>query len=288
MADRVNLVETTLFDSRVNDCVVGVVGAGQIALPIALRLRDAGLELLVAETDFRRQALVLAANLRLTALEDLSRKAAIVHVAVFDERQVSSVVVGVDGILKHMPSGGIVVIHSSTSPQLCRDLARQAAEKGITLIDAPVTGGPEAAHAGTLTLLVGGDPANLDRLRTNFDAIARDVVRVGPVGSGQVAKLLNGFVVVMTREVTREVVAIGASAGLSEDRVIELMMRGSARSWVIENWSLLRDANNHGSPSVRPSMAEKEMALLGQFARDIGYDSTLLDPLLDVLTRRKM
>jgi 3-hydroxyisobutyrate dehydrogenase len=127
------------------------------------------------------------------SVRDLAKRSDVVLVVVVDDAQLRDVAV-TQGLIEDLPPGAVIVVHSTVHPDTCRQLAALAAERGIDLIDAPVTGGPQRTRDGELTMPVGcDDPAALERVRPILDVLATTVARVGPVGAGEAVKLLNNF-----------------------------------------------------------------------------------------------
>ena len=124
---------------------------------------------------------------------ELAENTDVLLVIVVDDPQVRDVLVG-QGVIEGMTAGGVIVIHSTVHPDTCLEMADLAARRGIEVIDAPVTGGPQRSRDGTLTMLVGCDrPETLQRVRPLLLNMATTVERVGPLGAGEATKLLNNF-----------------------------------------------------------------------------------------------
>ncbi len=180
---------------------MGCVGLGMQGAPIARRIIDAG----YATTLYARRATTLD-PFRTTGaaiagtLRELGERCDLVAVCVMDDAQLEEVLLGDEAILAGMTSSNVgqssrkvVVVHSTVHPNTVQRLAAHAVELDVELLDAPVSGGPEAAEHGTLTVMVGGDPATFERCVDVLATFGDPVRLLGPVGSGQLAKLLNNL-----------------------------------------------------------------------------------------------
>jgi 3-hydroxyisobutyrate dehydrogenase len=155
----------------------------------------------------------------------------VMSVCVFGDADVREVVAGPKGLLEGAAADSIIAIHSTVSPQLVSELAELAAARGVHVLDAPVSGGGEAAAAGKLLVMVGG-PADLYvRALPAFHPYANPVLHVGPLGSGQVAKLLNNTLLAAHLGLADDTVALGDQLGLNREALIEVISNGSGNSY---------------------------------------------------------
>lgn len=210
---------------------VGFIGLGGQGGPMARRIAEAGYELTLwarrpASVDpfADTGATVAASPAELGAASDL------VCLCVVGDHDVDQVLDGDTGVLAGLAPGGIVVIHSTVHPNTCIDIAKKAAGKGISMIDAPVSGGGQAASDGTLLVMVGGDEDVLTRARPVFETYAGAIVHLGPVGSGQVAKILNNVLFSASLGVATNTLELGDSLGIPRDKLCDVLTRGSANS----------------------------------------------------------
>jgi len=154
-----------------------------------------------------------------------------IGICVWSDDDVREVVAGEQGVLTGCRPGAIIAIHSTVLPSTVRDLAALAAEAGAFVVDAPVSGGRKVALAGFLTLAVGGDERALARCRQVFDAFAGEVVRLGDVGAGQVAKLLNNTLFAANLAVADDALTLGESLGVDAGALGQFLESGSGRSY---------------------------------------------------------
>ena len=149
--------------------------------------------------------------------------------------EVEEVLLGVDGAIAHLAPGSIVVDMTSSRPALAVRIAEQAAEHGVHALDAPVSGGDVGARAGTLSIMVGGEPEVFDAVRPLLDVMGKTVVLQGPAGSGQHTKLVNQTLVAGNIVAVCEALLYARRAGLDVERVLESVSTGAAASWALSN-----------------------------------------------------
>jgi 3-hydroxyisobutyrate dehydrogenase len=169
-----------------------------------------------------------------------------------------------------------VLIHSTIGPWACRAVAARLAAHGAAVLDAPVSGMRMAAAAGTLTFFVGGPGEALERARPGLEAMGQAVVHVGDVGAGQVVKIANNAVAFGTAGIVNEVLEIARRAGVDDERVVDALRQGSARSWVLENWAFLRSEwarSQPGGPAAVRDIVDKDLTLARLTADELGVDA---------------
>jgi 3-hydroxyisobutyrate dehydrogenase-like beta-hydroxyacid dehydrogenase len=134
-------------------------------------------------------------------------------------------------------AGSLVVDCSTISPDATREFGRRLAERGVGMVDAPVSGGSEGARLGTLTIFVGGSDADVARVRPVLEAMGRTITHMGPLGSGQAAKAVNQVVIGGAYLGVAEGIVLGVRAGLDPHQLVEALSGGAAQSWVLTNRS---------------------------------------------------
>jgi 3-hydroxyisobutyrate dehydrogenase-like beta-hydroxyacid dehydrogenase len=171
---------------------IGVIGAGRMGRPIIDRLIAVGYAPTVLTRRPASRAAAEAAGLRCAdTLQETVRDAQVVLTVVFDDEQLRAAALGEDGVLAAMPAGGVLVQHTTCDPATMMLLAEAGAKRGISVLDAALSGNPRDTAAGQLTLWVGGDEQALGYVRPLLDCYASPVMSVGPVGNGQRIKLVN-------------------------------------------------------------------------------------------------
>ena len=167
------------------------------------------------------------------------RKAAtgadIVFCCVGNDDDVRDVILGEDGVLNGVDEGAIIVDHTTASATIAREIHAAASQKGVGFLDAPVSGGQAGAENGQLTVMVGGDAEVFGRAAPVIDCFAKAITRIGPVGSGQLAKMVNQICIAGIVQGLSEGLHFAQCAGLDPAVVIESISKGAAQSWQMEN-----------------------------------------------------
>jgi 3-hydroxyisobutyrate dehydrogenase len=215
---------------------VGFIGLGSQGAPMARRIVEGGYELTLWA---RRPASVepyadTAAKVAATPAE-LAAASDLVCLCVVGDDDVKQVVEGDTGVLAGLAPGGIIAIHSTVHPDTCREVAESAAAKGISVIDAPVSGGAPAASEGTLMVMVGGEEADVEKCRPVFATYSDAIVHLGPLGSGQVAKILNNLLFTANLGSAMGTLELGDALDIPRDRLCEVLNRGSATSKAVNS-----------------------------------------------------
>ncbi|MBC7314512.1 MAG: NAD(P)-dependent oxidoreductase [Rhizobium sp.] len=166
---------------------------------------------------------------------EAARDADFVFTCVGNDDDLRSVTIGKDGALSGMKSGAILIDNTTASAEVARELAETAADKGLGFIDAPVSGGQAGAENGVLTVMCGGDQATFDKAKPVIDAFARMVGLMGPAGAGQLTKMVNQICIAGLVQGLAEGIHFGKKAGLDIEKVIEVISKGAAGSWQMEN-----------------------------------------------------
>lgn len=158
-----------------------------------------------------------------------------VFMCVGNDEDVRSVVYGPDGILAGLKSGAVLIDNTTASAHLARELGDAVEKAGGRFLDAPVSGGQAGAENGVLTVMVGGDEKTFEDARPVIDAYARMVGLMGPVGSGQLAKMMNQICIACLVQGLAEAIQFGRNAGLDIEKVVSVISKGAAGSWQMEN-----------------------------------------------------
>jgi 3-hydroxyisobutyrate dehydrogenase-like beta-hydroxyacid dehydrogenase len=166
---------------------------------------------------------------------EAAKDADFVFTCVGNDDDLRSVTSAKDGVLQSMKSGAILIDNTTASADVARELHAAAKEKGIGFIDAPVSGGQAGAENGVLTVMCGGDEATYDRAKPVIDAFARMVGLMGAPGAGQLTKMINQICIAGVVQGLAEGIHFGKRAGLDIEKVIEVISKGAAGSWQMEN-----------------------------------------------------
>ncbi|MEU9269091.1 NAD(P)-dependent oxidoreductase [Streptomyces sp. NPDC048251] len=257
---------------------VGFIGLGSQGGPMARRIAGAGIPTTLwarrpeALKAFRDTGAATAPSpAELAAVSDL------VCVCVLDDAAVDEVVTGPDGVLGGLAEGGVIAVHSTVHPDTVRRLADRAAEHGVTVLDAPVSGGGPAAEEGRLLVMLGGDADVTERCRRVFETHGSPVVHLGPVGAGQRAKLINNLLLTANMGVAESAFALARELGVDQALLTVVLEHGSGRSFgtrmVRKPEFTLRTLGAHTGALLR-----KDVRLVADLAKDAGARTgTVLD-----------
>lgn len=215
---------------------VGFIGLGQMGFGMATNLLKAGHDVLahdVAAEPLARFASEGGRAARHPAEIGAACRSAMVMVV--DGAQVDAVVSGRDGLLDTMPAGGTVMVCSTIALSELLPVAARARARGVTVLDCPVSGGVGGAAAGTLTMLCGGDAADVEAQRPFLDAVSANVFHLGPLGAGLVGKLANNLIIGVGRLAVGEAFAMAQRAGVPLDRLYHTLRTCTADSWMLRS-----------------------------------------------------
>lgn len=229
---------------------IGFVGLGVMGFPMAGHLLDAGHDLCVynrTEEKARRWVRQYGGQLASTPSE-AAQGADMVCLCVGNDDDVREVVLSSEGVLKGLSPGGVIIDHTTASAELARELRNLVALQGSAFLDAPVSGGQAGAINGTLTIMVGGDTTTFARAEPVLQVYARCVKLLGPVGSGQLAKMVNQICIAGILQGLAEAMLFSHRAGLDTATVIDVISQGAAQSWQMENrfQTMLAQEYDHG------------------------------------------
>ncbi|TAK90190.1 MAG: NAD(P)-dependent oxidoreductase [Burkholderiaceae bacterium] len=216
---------------------VAFIGLGTMGFPMAGHLQRAGHAVTVFNRSANKAARwtdVFGGAAKPTPAA-AARDAQIVFSCVGNDADVRSITLGEHGAFAAMPPGAIFVDHTTTSATMARELYAAAQERGLHFVDAPVSGGQAGAENGTLTIMCGGSAAAIEAMTPVALAYAQAVTRIGDAGSGQLAKMVNQIAIAGLLQGLAEALHFGQQAGLDMPRVLEVIGKGAARSWQMEN-----------------------------------------------------
>ncbi len=251
----------------------GFVGLGTMGAAMAANLVRAGFSVTAWNRTPGRAAGVRQLGAAIAATPaDVARAAGssgIVVVCVSDTPDVEAVLFGPEGVAAGAAEGLLVIDCSTISPAATTTFAQRLAERGIRFVDAPVSGGSEGARNASLTIFVGGDPADVTRARPLLEAMGRTITHVGPVGSGQAVKAVNQVILAGTYLGVAEGIVLATKAGLDVEQVVEALGGGAAQSWVLANRSGRMIANDYPL-GFKVALHRKDLAIALELARELG------------------
>jgi len=251
---------------------VGFIGLGAMGRPMALHLQAAGHELHVWA---RRLASCagLPATVHASPAE-LGAACEVVFTVITSSADVEGVALGDNGLIHGMAAGSVLVDCSTIAPDVARRIAGQLAEKGIHMLDAPVSGGEQGAKDATLAIMAGGDAAVLERVRPLLKKLGQRIVHIGPNGAGQVAKACNQMIMVAAIEAVAEAMHLSAAAGVDPAKVKQALAGGSAGSRVLEIMGQ-RMVDRDFSAGIEARLHHKDFGLVLEAARQSGVPVAL-------------
>ncbi|WP_219414656.1 NAD(P)-dependent oxidoreductase [Pseudonocardia nigra] len=251
---------------------IGLVGLGNLGLPLACTLMRAGWDLTVLDT--RPEPVQACVEHGATAAKDRADlvDCDVLVLVVPDDAAVRGVLEGPGGHLDGSCEGRAVIVHSTVLPETARQLAEVAAERGVDLLDAPVSGGSDRAASGELTVMVGGDDGALERLRPLLETVGDDVIHVGPAGAGAAAKLANQLAMFANLAGLHEALDLAAAHGVAPEPLLAVLATSTGDSWVARNWGFFdrtAAAYDAGGTPVAARPWSKDLDEIVQAARTV-------------------
>lgn len=237
---------------------------------MAANLQRAGHQLTVhSRTRARADALIAGGATWAERPCDVAAAVDVVITMLPDSPDVEHVLVGPDSVLEGARDGLIVIDMSTIDPTVTRRLASSLAVQGVTLIDAPVSGGEQGAAQARLSIMIGGPEATVDRVRPILESLGTTIVRVGDSGAGQITKAANQLVVGATIEAVAEALTLAARAGVDPALVRTVLLGGFAGSKVLEVHGERMLTGMH-SPGFRARLHRKDAGIVVSLARSVG------------------
>jgi 3-hydroxyisobutyrate dehydrogenase len=212
------------------------IGMGIMGLPMAGHLLAAGHRIAVhSRTKSKAEAILAKGATWAESAEEAARNADVVFVCVTDTPDVEAVLLGGRGVIGAARPGLIVVDHSTISPAATRDMAAALAKKGTVLLDAPVSGGDVGARNATLSIMIGGDESAFAQVEPLLKHMGKTITHCGPIGAGQLTKLVNQILVSVTNLAVSEALVFARNNGLDGEKTVTALAGGAAGSWQLQN-----------------------------------------------------
>jgi len=245
-----------------------------------LNVMKAGHDLIIHNRTRHKEELLAAHGAKRAASpREAALEAEMIITSLSDTPDVEEVVLGNNGIIHGARPGSVVVDMSTISPDATRKIEQVVRAKGIKMIDAPVSGGSEGAKQGTLAIMVGGDPEDVERVMPVLKAIGTRITHVGPIGAGQLTKAINQTIVAGVYLGVAEGMVLGLKAGLDMDKVVEAIGEGAAGSWVLTHRSK-NMINNNYPLGFRVRLHQKDLGIALETAKKLGV-TMLVAALMD-------
>jgi 3-hydroxyisobutyrate dehydrogenase len=215
---------------------VGFIGLGIMGQGMARNLLKAEFDLTVwNRTDSKADALVSEGAARASSPEDLAGQCDVIIICVSDTPDVEAVLFDEGGVFDGARAGSLVVDCSTISPIKTQQFAEKLGEKGVQMLDAPISGGSEGAALGTLSIMVGGEPEQVERAMPYLEAMGKSITHVGGNGAGQMVKLVNQILVVHSMLALGEAMLFAQAGGLDLEKTLKAVEGGAAGSWTLSN-----------------------------------------------------
>ncbi len=207
---------------------IGFIGVGNIGLPMARQIMDAGYSMVV--NDLRREAagpLLDAGAEWADSAREVAESCGVVCTCLPGPPEMEQAALGSGGLVQGLEPGSVYLDHTTNSPELVKRVHREVVKRGAAMLDAPVSGGKEGAQTRDLTVLVGGDSETLERVRPVLDAMAKTVMHVGPIGSGCVGKLMHNCAIFSLEQAMVECLTLGVRAGVEPAVMVEVFQKAA-------------------------------------------------------------
>ncbi|MGR8950077.1 MAG: NAD(P)-dependent oxidoreductase [Gammaproteobacteria bacterium] len=219
------------------DGTVGFIGLGVMGGPMAGHLVAKGFNTVVYNRSPEKMAMWSDKHQAQVATSpaEVAKTAAFVISCVGNDDDLREVAMGPDGAIAAMTTGSVYIDHSTTSADVAIEVAEYANERAVSFVDAPVSGGQAGAEAGALTVMCGGTEHAFERAKPVISAYAKACTLMGPSGAGQLTKMVNQICIAGLLQGLAEGLNFGLRAGLNMDSVIDVISKGAAQSWQLEN-----------------------------------------------------
>jgi 3-hydroxyisobutyrate dehydrogenase len=216
---------------------VAFIGLGVMGFPMAGYISKAGHDVTVYNrTSAKADKWVQTYKGKAAATPaEAAKDADFVFTCVGNDNDLREVTIGSDGAFQNVKKGAVFIDNTTASAKVARELFNTATTKGFGFLDAPVSGGQAGAENGALTVMVGGEQSDYDKAESVIDCYSKKIKLLGPSGSGQLAKMVNQICIAGLVQALSEGIRFGQNAGLKVEDVIEVISKGAAQSWQMEN-----------------------------------------------------
>lgn len=249
---------------------LGFIGLGVMGRPMALNLMKRGHEMGVYVRRAESAAPLVAAGARAWATPaEVAADAEVVFTMVTHSGDVEQVVLGQDGVIHGAARGSVLVDMETISPVAARNVAGALAEKGIDMLDAPVSGGPMGAAQATLSIMAGGKPLVFERVRPLLECLGKTIVYMGDHGAGQITKACNQLALLVTAQGTAEALALAKGCGVDPAKVRDVLLGGIAASRVMELFGK-RMVDRDFAAGIETRLYHKDLHIVLDLAHELG------------------
>jgi 2-hydroxy-3-oxopropionate reductase len=267
---------------------IGFIGLGIMGKPMAKNLLKAGYQLVVHNRSPKPvKELVEAGAETGSSAKEVAEKCDVIVTMLPNSPHVKEVVLGPNGILEGARPGTIIVDMSSIAPLAAKEVAAKAAEKGVEMLDAPVSGGEPKAIEGTLSIMVGGKKEIFEKCHSILSKMGTSVVLCGDIGAGNTTKLANQIIVALNIAAMSEALVLGAKAGVNPETIFKAIRGGLAGSTVLEAKAPMVLSGNF-KPGFRIELHIKDLANALDTAHEVGAPLPLTSQVMEILQALKV
>lgn len=255
---------------------IGVVGVGNMGFYFASNFLKANYQVIVNDVNeealkkIEAQGAVLAKSPK-----ELAEKTEIVVLSLPNPQIVEQVVAGPEGLLSGLKPSSVIIDMSTIDPGTSVRLSKLASEKGIYMLDAPVSGGVKGAANGTLTIMVGGDERVLEKYKDDLNVLGKNIIHMGPAGSGQMTKLCNNMATAVNAIALAEVLLAGCKAGLDLEKLRMVLGNSTGSSFVLTNYAPLNLFKGDLSPMFALNLMYKDVSLFLKWADELNMPAPI-------------
>ncbi len=250
---------------------IGFIGLGAMGFPIASNLLNAGYSLYVGYHRDKRPAEVLAQKGAVICgtYKEVASHSDTIFTVVPADREVEEVIFGENGLREGLREGSTIIDMSTIDLTRSREFALRLQENGVCFLDAPISGGPKGAAAGTLAIMVGGNRAAFDENKSLLDVIGKTIIYCGSNGMGLAAKMANNLIVAAEMAAISEAMCLAVKAGIDSNELYNVLKGATANSFIL-NAKMPSYLTNEYSPGFKLSLMCKDLNIISDVAKKLG------------------
>ena len=246
---------------------IGFIGLGVMGKPMAKNLMKAGYSLCVYDiVQEPVKELVAAGAKAARSAREVGEKAEIVITIVPSSKEVKEVYLNEDGVLAGIKTGSIIIDMSTIDPIVSQEVAAAAQKKNVEMLDGPVSGGQRGAIEGTLTIMVEGKEEIFRQCQDLFAAMGKNIYYCGPVGSGEISKIVNNMVLAICMQATCEGMILGTKAGVQPKTLFEIISKSSGQNWALNTYMPKKAFKGDFEPGFMVDLMYKDLGLAQNLA----------------------
>jgi len=246
---------------------IGFIGLGVMGKPMAKNLMKAGYSLCVYDiVQEPVKELVASGAKAARSAKEVGEKSEIVITIVPSSKEVKEVYLNEDGVLAGIKTGSIIIDMSTIDPIVSQEVAAAAQKKNVEMLDGPVSGGQGGAIEGTLTIMVGGKEEIFKQCKDILAAMGKNIFYCGPVGSGEISKIVNNMVLAICMQATCEGMILGAKAGVQPKTLFEIISKSSGQNWALNTYMPKKAFKGDFEPGFMVDLMYKDLGLAQNLA----------------------